>query len=125
MSSPIPESWRPTLAPETPPKETLLRLRQVTAGYGAGLILKGVDLTASRGEIICLIGPNGAGKSTVLKTISGLLRHRDGSILFAGEDIGTLSSRQRLDRGSKPGDDRHDGAAHPPAPRRRRHVPDR
>src|SRR3954452_796506 len=99
MSSPIPESWRPTLAPETPPKETLLRLRQVTAGYGAGLILKGVDLTAKRGEIICLIGPNGAGKSTVLKTISGLLRHRDGSVVFAGEDIGTLSSRQRLNRG--------------------------
>ena len=89
------------MAPETPTTDTLLRLQQVTAGYGAGLILKGVDLTAKRGEIICLIGPNGAGKSTVLKTISGLLRHRDGSVLFAGEDIGTLSSRQRLDRGEQ------------------------
>jgi branched-chain amino acid transport system ATP-binding protein len=87
------------LAPEIPPQEALLQLRQVTAGYGAGLILKGVDLTANRGEIVCLIGPNGAGKSTVLKTISGLLRHRDGFVVFAGEDIGTLSSRQRLDRG--------------------------
>src|SRR5260370_18750335 len=96
MSSPIPESWRPTLAPETPPKETLLRLRQVTAGYGAGLILKGVDLTATRGEIVCLIGPNGAGKSTVLKTISGLLQHRDGTVVFSGEDIGRPSSRPRL-----------------------------
>jgi branched-chain amino acid transport system ATP-binding protein len=87
------------LAPEIPLQEALLQLRQVTAGYGAGLILKGVDLTANRGEIVCLIGPNGAGKSTVLKTISGLLRHRDGFVVFAGEDIGTLSSRQRLDRG--------------------------
>jgi branched-chain amino acid transport system ATP-binding protein len=87
------------LAPESPTPTALLQLRQVTAGYGAGLILKGVDLTATRGEIVCLIGPNGAGKSTVLKTISGLLQHRDGTVVFSGEDIGRLSSRHRLDRG--------------------------
>lgn len=87
------------MAPDSPPREPLLSLQDVTAGYGAGLILKGVTLSATSGEIVCLIGPNGAGKSTVLKTISGLLHHRDGSILFAGEDIGRLSSRQRLDRG--------------------------
>lgn len=87
------------MAHESESPGTLLQLRDVTAGYGAGLILKGVDLSATRGEIICLIGPNGAGKSTVLKTISGLLLHRDGSVVFAGEDIGKLSSRQRLDRG--------------------------
>jgi branched-chain amino acid transport system ATP-binding protein len=87
------------LAPESPTLTPLLQLCQVTAGYGAGLILKGVDLTAMRSEIVCLIGPNGAGKSTVLKTISGLLKHRDGTVVFAGEDIGGLSSRQRLDHG--------------------------
>jgi branched-chain amino acid transport system ATP-binding protein len=87
------------LAPESLTDETILQLKEVTAGYGAGLILKGVDLTATRGQVICLIGPNGAGKSTVLKTISGLLRHRDGSVVFAGENIGKLTSRQRLDRG--------------------------
>ena len=92
-----PESTAPV--PESMPAETLLHLQDITAGYGAGLILKGVTLSATRGEIVCLIGPNGAGKSTVLKTISGLLQHRDGSVLFAGEDIGHLSSRQRLDRG--------------------------
>ena len=87
------------MAHESNGPEALLVLDSVTAGYGAGLILKGVDLTATRGEIICLIGPNGAGKSTVLKTISGLLQHRDGTVTFAGEDIGRLTSRQRLDRG--------------------------
>jgi branched-chain amino acid transport system ATP-binding protein len=77
----------------------ILALSGVTAGYGAGLILKGVDLTVDMGKIVCLIGPNGAGKSTVLKTISGLLRPRSGTVTFRGEDIGRLSPRDRLDRG--------------------------
>lgn len=79
--------------------DILLKLRGVTAGYGAGLILKGVDLDVRAGQIVCLIGPNGAGKSTVLKTISGLLRHREGSVAFAGDELGSLTSRQRLERG--------------------------
>lgn len=87
------------MAPDVTTPETLLELSTVTAGYGAGLILKGVDLVARKGEIVCLIGPNGAGKSTVLKTISGLLLNRSGSVTFRGEDIGKLSSRQRLERG--------------------------
>lgn len=78
---------------------TLLSLKGVTAGYGAGLILKGVDLTVGTGHIVCLIGPNGAGKSTVLKTISGLLRPKDGQVLLRGEDISRMTSRERLDRG--------------------------
>ena len=79
--------------------DILLKLTGVTAGYGAGLILKGVDLDVQSGQIVCLIGPNGAGKSTVLKTISGLLRHREGTVSYAGEDVGALTSRQRLERG--------------------------
>jgi branched-chain amino acid transport system ATP-binding protein len=87
------------LADNTVDSDLLLRIDDVTAGYGAGLILKGVNLEVARGEIVCLIGPNGAGKSTVLKTISGLLRIRSGSVTFAGEDISALSSRDRLSRG--------------------------
>jgi branched-chain amino acid transport system ATP-binding protein len=87
------------LAVDNAPAEILLNLSGVTAGYGAGLILKGVDLEVRQGEIICLIGPNGAGKSTVLKTVSGLLRPRSGSVKFAGEEIGNLISRDRLTRG--------------------------
>lgn len=79
--------------------ELILQISEVTAGYGAGLILKGVNLDVARGEIICLIGPNGAGKSTVLKTVSGLLRPRSGTVTFRGENISNLTSRERLSRG--------------------------
>lgn len=78
---------------------TLLQISGVTAGYGAGLVLKGVDLTVEQGQIVCLIGPNGAGKSTVLKTISGLLGVKSGEVLFRGQEISGLTSRQRLGLG--------------------------
>jgi branched-chain amino acid transport system ATP-binding protein len=77
----------------------LLELFAVVAGYGAGDIVKGVDLCVSEGSVTCLIGPNGAGKSTVLKTVSGLLRPSRGRIEFRGEDITGLSPRARLLRG--------------------------
>ncbi|MDQ1749863.1 MAG: branched-chain amino acid transport system ATP-binding protein [Pseudonocardiales bacterium] len=77
----------------------LLSLQGVIAGYGAGDILKGVDLDVSPGTVTCLIGPNGAGKSTVLKTISGLLRPRTGDVRFKGEEINRLAPRARLLRG--------------------------
>ncbi len=78
---------------------TLLELRDVVAGYGAGDILKGVELEVSAGTVTCLIGPNGAGKSTVLKCVSGLLRPRRGSVHFHGEEINKLSPRARLLKG--------------------------
>ena len=77
----------------------LLTLRSVIAGYGAGDILKGVDLDVRAGTITCLIGPNGAGKSTVLKCVSGLVRPRQGSVTFDGMAINGLSPRKRLLRG--------------------------
>ena len=77
----------------------LLSLTEVTAGYGAGLVLKGVNLTVERGQIVCVIGPNGSGKSTVLKTVSGLLGVKSGSLRFNGEEISELTSRRRLDLG--------------------------
>jgi branched-chain amino acid transport system ATP-binding protein len=80
-------------------ESVILRLSGVTAGYGAGLILKGIDLTVEAGQIMCLIGPNGSGKSTVLKTISGLLYPQGGQVVFRGEDISHLSSKDRLTRG--------------------------
>jgi branched-chain amino acid transport system ATP-binding protein len=75
---------------------TILQLDGVVAGYGAGDILKGVDLTVEAGTITCLIGPNGAGKSTVLKTVSGLLRPKRGTVSFAGNEISKLSTKARL-----------------------------
>src|SRR3989440_7816271 len=69
--------------------EVLVHCERVVAGYGSGAdILRGVDLSVESGDFVCLIGPNGAGKSTLLRTISGLLRPRQGRILFGGRDIG-------------------------------------
>jgi len=79
--------------------ETILSLSGVIAGYGAGDILKGVDLEVQAGTVTCLIGPNGAGKSTVLKVVSGLLRPREGSVTYKGDRIERRSARDRLLRG--------------------------
>ena len=78
---------------------TLLQIEGVVAGYGRGDILRGVDLSLERGTITCLVGPNGAGKSTVLKTVSGLLRAREGRILLDGKDISGRSPAQVLASG--------------------------
>jgi branched-chain amino acid transport system ATP-binding protein len=77
----------------------LLRMHGVVAGYGRGDILRGIDLELEEGTITCLVGPNGAGKSTVLKTLSGLLRPRAGSIVFANEQIARSSPAELLARG--------------------------
>jgi ABC-type branched-subunit amino acid transport system ATPase component len=62
----------------------VLTLTGVTAGYGGGNVLQGVDLYCDAKTVTCVVGPNGAGKSTVLKVISGLLQCRSGSIEMAG-----------------------------------------
>ena len=77
----------------------LLHLDGVVAGYGQGDILQGVDLAIEEGAVMCLVGPNGAGKSTVLKTLSGLLRPREGRIVYDGEEVGRLAPAQFLARG--------------------------
>ena len=77
----------------------MLRLSGVTAGYGAGDVLQGVELDVERGSVTCLVGPNGAGKSTVLRAISGLLRPRQGRIEFQDRDIHGLPPAQILELG--------------------------
>ncbi len=77
----------------------IFALENVIAGYGGGDILKGVSLEIARGSITCIVGPNGAGKSTVLRTISGLLKPREGTITFNGTSIAGLSPRQVLKLG--------------------------
>jgi branched-chain amino acid transport system ATP-binding protein len=62
----------------------LLELRDIHTYYGNIHALKGISITIEPGEIVTLIGANGAGKSTTLKTISGLLRPREGEIWFDG-----------------------------------------
>jgi branched-chain amino acid transport system ATP-binding protein len=79
--------------------EPLLSVREVTAGYGGGDILKRVSLDVPEGGITCIVGPNGAGKSTLLATISGLLRPRQGEIRFGGQVISGRSPRTILAHG--------------------------
>ena len=64
----------------------MLEVRQLRAGYGPIVVLRGVDLTVGTGEIVAMIGPNGAGKSTTLSAIAGLLP-RDGDVLLDGEPL--------------------------------------
>jgi branched-chain amino acid transport system ATP-binding protein len=77
----------------------LLRLSGVTAGYGGGDVLQGVELEVEQGAIACIVGPNGAGKSTVLRTVSGLLRPREGTVTLDGTELHTLSCAQILAAG--------------------------
>jgi neutral amino acid transport system ATP-binding protein len=72
----------------------LLEVSDVEAGYGDALVLRGVSLAASPGELVAIIGPNGAGKSTLLKVVYGLLRPRAGTIRYAGNDVTGLQPEQ-------------------------------
>jgi branched-chain amino acid transport system ATP-binding protein len=65
----------------------ILELNDVHSYYGHIHALKGISLTVEKGEIVTLIGANGAGKTTTLRTISGLIHPRQGSILLDGERI--------------------------------------
>ena len=65
----------------------MLVMDEVHTYYGHIHALRGVSITVERGEIVTLIGANGAGKTTTLKTISGLLHPRKGTVTFEGRDI--------------------------------------
>src|ERR1700760_967304 len=77
----------------------MLRLDNVSAGYGAVTALRNVTMSVQSGEVVALIGSNGAGKSTALRTISGLVRPASGAIEFQGEAITDLSPEQIVARG--------------------------
>ena len=66
---------------------TVLAVRGLRVSYGTIPALHGVDLEVNKGEIVTLIGANGAGKTTTLRTISGLLKPREGHVTFNGDEI--------------------------------------
>src|SRR3546814_1465093 len=72
----------------------LLKVDDVTAGYGDAEILRGVSIEVREGEVVSIIGPNGAGKSTLMKTIFGLLHPRQGAVVLDDRDISRLSPYQ-------------------------------
>jgi branched-chain amino acid transport system ATP-binding protein len=65
----------------------VLAVEALVAGYGAVQVLRGVDFTVGRGEVVALLGANGSGKSTALNTISGFIRPAAGRIRLDGQDI--------------------------------------
>jgi branched-chain amino acid transport system ATP-binding protein len=71
-----------------------LQVSNLHVYYGAIHALKGITLSVEEGEVVTLIGANGAGKSTTLRTISGLLRPKEGSVSFAGQDLARLRPEQ-------------------------------
>ena len=77
----------------------MLNVENINVYYGAIHAVKGVSFHVDEGEIVTLIGANGAGKSTILKTVSGLLRSRTGSITFLDQDIGTVPAHKLIARG--------------------------
>ncbi len=78
---------------------SLLKVENLHTYYGRVHALKGINLEVEEGQIVTLIGANGAGKSTTLRTISGLLRPREGKITFKGEPIHELASHRIVERG--------------------------
>ena len=86
----------------------MLKVEDMHVYYGAIHAVKGVSFEVGNGEIVALIGANGAGKSTILKTVSGLMHPRSGSITFMDKNIAHTDAHKLL---------RH-GLAHVPEGRR-------
>jgi len=79
--------------------DVVLRLSDVHTYYGAIHALQGIDVEVRRGEIVTLIGANGAGKTTTLRTISGLLHPRRGTVEFEGGDISRVPAHELVVKG--------------------------
>ena len=77
----------------------MLKVDDIHVYYGQIHAIKGVSFEVHEGEIVSLIGANGAGKSTVLKTISGLMHPKSGSISFLGDDITHAESYKLVNHG--------------------------
>ncbi len=77
----------------------VLEINGLDVGYGDIQVLWDIDLKIENNQIVALVGSNGAGKSTLLKAVSGLLRPYRGKILFQGEDITGVASKEIVARG--------------------------
>ena len=72
----------------------MLKIENLQVYYGAIHALQGINFHLDKGEIVALIGANGAGKSTTLNTISGILRPREGKVVFEGKEIQQVAPQE-------------------------------
>ena len=79
--------------------DAILTLTNVESAYGPIRAIRGVSLRVRQGEIATVLGSNGAGKSTILKTISGIIDPRKGTVVFRGEDITAQDPAHIVQRG--------------------------
>ena len=77
----------------------MLEVRGIHTYYGQSHILFDVSLSLRKGEIVGLLGRNGAGKTTTMKSVCGMLRPKEGTILFDGEDVTGKKPFQLVRRG--------------------------
>ncbi|WP_026122890.1 ABC transporter ATP-binding protein [Nocardiopsis halotolerans] len=86
MSTDVQPTSRARAQASGSPQEAVLRVRDLRMSYGATEVLRGVDLTARRGEVIALLGPNGAGKTTTIEILEGFRRRSSGEVEVLGHD---------------------------------------
>jgi phospholipid/cholesterol/gamma-HCH transport system ATP-binding protein len=82
-------------AAAAPAREALIRVRDLSVGFGDRLINKGLSLDVYRGEILGVVGASGTGKSVLLRTIVGLVPKREGTIELFGQNADDLSDKER------------------------------
>lgn len=73
----------------------MIKLKDVTKSFDRLQVLKGIDLTVERGEIISIVGPSGAGKTTLLQIMGSLDRPDSGTVSYDGTDIFSMSEKQK------------------------------
>ena len=73
----------------------MIEFKDVHKRYGELEVLKGVDASVSKGEVVCLIGPSGSGKSTMLRCVNGLEHYQQGEIRLDGKLINSRSASIR------------------------------
>lgn len=77
----------------------MLEIKHLKVNYGESKILFDVNLAIPNGEIVCLMGRNGVGKTTLLNTVMGLLKPREGELVFRGEDVTNHPTHRRVRSG--------------------------
>ena len=75
----------------------MITIKNITKSFGSFQVLKGIDLTVSKGEVVSIVGPSGAGKTTLLQIIGTLDKADTGSVIIDGQDITKLSQSKLAD----------------------------